>query len=224
MSGAVYDLSSNDHHPDGWTSADAAGLPIFPGLVRYEEAVVNGEIDHAIRLTVSRSQNAYIYPARHYASSSSDKDLPPMGLRLRLKADFDISGFDPVCQVILRAMKKHGLIVADNGSNWYISGAPDDRWNDEVLSELKSVDGSNFEAVLTVDSNGDPILPLSARYNRRISSPAELRSWQAFGHETIYDIRGRSIAGMNILENSRCVTGIYIVRSGPEVRAIVDIE
>lgn len=151
-SGAIFDLTSNELRPEGWTSADAAGLPIFPGLVRYDEVVERGEINHAIRFTVSRTQRAYISPARHYASSWTDSNLPPMGLRFRLKADYDISGFTPNVQVILRAMKKYGLIVADNGSNWYISGAPDSRWDDDELRQLSQVKGRDFEAVYTGDA------------------------------------------------------------------------
>src|SRR5690606_38368647 len=119
-SGAIYDLASNDLRPDGWTSADAAGLPILPGLVRYEE-VEAGEIAHAIRFTVSRTQRAYIPPARHWASNDTSPLRPPMGMRVRLKASFDISGYPPSAQVILRALKKYGMIVADNGSDWYVS-------------------------------------------------------------------------------------------------------
>jgi hypothetical protein len=146
-SGAIWDLASNDLRPDGWTSADAAGLPIFPGLVRYDEVVGQGEITHAIRFTVSRSRRAYVHPARHYASNNTDPALPPMGMRVRLKADFDISEFSANNQVILRALKTYGMIVADNGSDWYISGAPDARWDDEELNELKSLVGDNFEVV-----------------------------------------------------------------------------
>jgi hypothetical protein len=145
-SGAVFDLSSNALRPDGWTSADAAGLPIFPGLVRYDE-VAAGHIDHALRFTVSRSQRAYLHPATHYASSSTDPNLPPMGLRLRLEASFDVTAFHGQARVVLDALKKYGMIVADNGSNWYISGAPDARWSDDQLNSLKSVTGSNFEVV-----------------------------------------------------------------------------
>lgn len=146
-SGAVFDLSSNAQRPAGWTSADAAGLPIFPGLVRYDEVVEQGEIRHALRFTVSRSRKAYVAPARHYASSRTDLNLPPMGMRVRLKANYEIAGFPPEAQVILRALKKYGMIVADNGSNWYISGAPDSRWNDSALNTLKQVKGSAFEVV-----------------------------------------------------------------------------
>jgi hypothetical protein len=157
--GAKYDLTSNALRPETWTSADAAGLPIFPGLVRYEEVYIQQNIDHALRFTVVNSQKKYIWPARHYASSSIDPNRPPMGLRFRLKAGFNISGFSAPVQVILVALKKYGMLVADNGSNWYISGAPDDRWDDDVLGELKSIAGSNFEAIVTVDANGDPIYP-----------------------------------------------------------------
>jgi hypothetical protein len=145
-SGAVWNMNSNALRPDGWTSADAAGLPILPLLVRYDE-VQSGVIDHAIRFTVPRTQAAFIHPASHFASSSHDPSLPPMGLRLRLRASFDISGFPRDDQVILTAMKRYGLIVADNGSSWYFQGATDPRWNDDVLNQLKSVPGSAFEVV-----------------------------------------------------------------------------
>jgi hypothetical protein len=146
-SGAIFDLTSNKLRPDYWTSADAAGLPIFPGLVRYEEVVVRGVINHALRFTVENSRNAFVHPATHGASDHSDTNYPPMGMRVRLKAGFDISEFSPHVQVILKALKKYGMFVADNGSNWYISGAPDSRWNDDELGELKSIAGSNFEVV-----------------------------------------------------------------------------
>lgn len=146
-SGAIFDLSSNALRPAGWTSADAAGLPIFPGLVRYDEVVEQGEIRHALRFTVSRTRRAYLAPARHYASSNTDPDLPAMGMRVRLKAGYDISGFPPQARVVLQALKTYGMIVADNGSDWYISGAPDARWDDDQLNALKSVPGSAFEVV-----------------------------------------------------------------------------
>lgn len=147
-SGAVFDLRSNALRPEGWTSADAAGLPIFPLLVRYPE-VKAGRIDHALRVTVERTQRGYIHPATHFASSSSDPSLPPMGLRLRLKAGFGLSGYRGQALVVLRALKRYGLIVADNGSSWYITGAPDPRWSNEDLDQLKRVPGSAFEAVKT---------------------------------------------------------------------------
>ncbi|HEX5405243.1 MAG TPA: hypothetical protein VFX16_23435 [Pseudonocardiaceae bacterium] len=155
-SGAVYHLTSDQLRPKGWTSADAAGLPITPGLVRYEE-VAAGHIDHAIRVTVPRSQAAFLWPARHQASSSTDSSLPPMGLRLRLKADVDISGLPQQARVIAQAMKTEGVIVADNGSAWYISGAPDPRWNNDELQTLGTLHGNDFEAIDTsgpeVDAN-----------------------------------------------------------------------
>ena len=147
-SGAVFNLRSNALRPAGWTSADAAGLPIFPLLVRYPEAR-SGRIDHALRVTVERTQRGYIHPATHLASASTDPSLPPMGLRLRLKASFDLAGYHGQALVVLRALRRYGLIVADNGSSWYITGAPDPRWNDEDLNQLKNVPGSAFEAVRT---------------------------------------------------------------------------
>ena len=147
-SGAVFNLRSDKLRPDGWTSADAAGLPIFAGLIRYGE-IQRGYINHAIRFTAPESQAGFIHPATHFASSSSNPDLPPMGLRLRLKASFDISHFPRVARIILRAMKTYGLILADNGSPWYFQGATDPRWNDNQLDTLKSVPGSAFEAVQT---------------------------------------------------------------------------
>jgi hypothetical protein len=147
-SGAVFNLRSNALRPEGWTSADAAGLPIFPLLVRYPE-VRSGQIDHALRVTVERTQRGYIHPATHFASDSSDPALPPMGLRLRLKASFSLAGFHGESLIVLRALKRYGLIVADNGSSWYITGAPDPRWNDDDLEQIKRVPGSAFEAVQT---------------------------------------------------------------------------
>jgi hypothetical protein len=146
-SGAVYDLTSNELRPDSWTSADAAGLPIFPGLVRYDEVVEKEAINHALRFTVQNTRNCFIHPATHAASSSNNENYPPMGMRVRLKAGFDISTFSPHVQVILKALKKYGMFVADNGSNWYITGAPDSRWLDDELGELKSIQGKNFEVV-----------------------------------------------------------------------------
>ena len=146
-SGAIFDLGSDALRPAGWTSADAAGLPIFPGLVRYDEAVEQGAILHALRFTVQTTRRAYVSPARHYASSDTSSNLPPMGMRVRLRASFDISGFPPSARVILQALKTYGMMVADNGGDWFISGAPDARWNDAELNTLKQVAGSNFEVV-----------------------------------------------------------------------------
>ena len=145
--GAVFNLNSNALRPAGWTSADAAGLPIFPGLVRYDEVFEQQEIKHAIRFTAQITRRAYVAPARHWASTNTSVNRPPMGMKVRLKASFNISGFTPAMQVILRAMKKYGLILADNGSNWYISGAPDPRWSDDELNALKTIKGSDFEVV-----------------------------------------------------------------------------
>jgi len=146
-SGAVFDLSSNKLRPAGWTSADAAGLPILPGLVRYDEVMEEKRIPHALRFTVEKSRRAYVTPATHYASRSNDSKLPPMGMRVRLKASYDISRFPKPERVILQALKTYGMIVADNGGDWFLSGAPDPRWNDEELHTLKRVKGSDFEVV-----------------------------------------------------------------------------
>lgn len=145
-SGAIFDLNSHLLRPAAWTSADAAGLAIFPGLVRYDE-ILAGEIRHAIRFTVPQTRRAFIWPARHYASSLTGTQYPPMGQRFRLKAGFNISGFSPANQVILRALKKYGMMLSDNGSAWFLSGVPDERWNNSDLNALRSVLGSNFEAV-----------------------------------------------------------------------------
>jgi hypothetical protein len=145
-SGAIWNLRSNRLRPEGWTSADAAGLPILPGLARYDE-VRRGVIDHALRFTVQRTRRAYVFPARHFASSSNDGSLPPMGLRVRLKASFDVSGFPRQARIVLVALKRYGMLVADNGSSWYITGAPDPRWSNDQLHTLGHVKGSHFEVV-----------------------------------------------------------------------------
>jgi hypothetical protein len=146
--GVNWNLRSNALRPLHWTSADAAGLPILAGLVRYDE-VASGAIHHALRFTVERTQRAFVLPATHDASSSTDPTRPPMGLRFRLKASFDLARFHGESLVILRALKRYGMMVADNGSNWYISGASDSRWNDDDLNQLKTVPGSAFEVVDT---------------------------------------------------------------------------
>ncbi len=159
--GALWNLSSNKLRPETWTSADAAGLPIFAGLVRRDEVVQMQEIRHALRFTVSTSRRAYVYPATHQAGSTTSTNAPPMGMRVRLKSTFDTeqSVFTPNVRVILRAMKKYGMIVADNGSNWYVSGTHDPSWNDDELSALSRVKGSDFEVVQTPNHllmpNGD---------------------------------------------------------------------
>ena len=185
-SGAVYTLTHNGPlRPAGWTSADAAGLPILPGLVRYDE-VAAGEINHAIRFTVPQTRRAYVWPARHFASSLTGSQYPPMGQRFRLKASFVIDNrFSPHTQVILRALKKYGMILADNGSAWYISGAPDERWDNDVLHELDVVVGSDFEAVdvssLMVDPNSGQVLTdftLNAAPSARAIDPGGSTSYQ----------------------------------------------
>jgi hypothetical protein len=146
--GATWNLRSNHVRPAGWTSADAAGLPIFAGLARYDE-VKRGVIDHALRFTVQRTRRAYLYPARHFASSLTDPNLPPMGLRVRLKTSFDVSHFPRQARIVLIALKRYGMIVADNGSNWYITGAPNKGWSNDQLHMLGQVKGSSFEVVDT---------------------------------------------------------------------------
>jgi hypothetical protein len=145
-SGAIWNLRSNKLRPRGWTSADAAGLPILPGLARYEE-VRRGRIQHALRFTVSRTRRAFEWPARHFASDLTDADLPAMGQRLRLKRGYDISRFPRQARIVLKALKRYGMIVADNGSDWYVSGAPHPRWDNDQLRALKRVPGRAFEVV-----------------------------------------------------------------------------
>ena len=146
-SGAVFDLSSNALRPAGWTSADAAGLPILPGLVRYDEVVEQKEIRHALRFTCPTTRKAYVAPARHYASSRTDPSQPPMGMRVRLKAGVDISTYPANVQVILKALKTYGMFLADNGSSFYVSGAHDMRWNDDEIGAMKRLHGRDFEVV-----------------------------------------------------------------------------
>lgn len=147
-SGAVWSLKSNKLRPAGWTSADAAGLPIYPGLARADE-MAKGEIAHALRFTAPRTRRAYVYPARHQAGSSDDPDLPPMGARLRLKSSVDIASFPKQSRVILTALRRYGMILADNGSPWYVSGAPDSRWDNDDLHSLGRLTGADFEVVDT---------------------------------------------------------------------------
>jgi hypothetical protein len=147
-SGAVWSLRSNHLRPAGWTSADAAGLPIFPGLARWDE-VSRGVIDHALRFTAPETRRAYVYPARHYASSSTDPSLPPMGLRVRLKASVDVASFPKQARVVLRALQRYGMILADNGSPWYVSGAPNSHWSNDALHSLGRLTGADFEVVDT---------------------------------------------------------------------------
>jgi hypothetical protein len=145
-SGAIWSLRSNALRPAGWTSADAAGLPILPGLARYDE-VAAGSIDHALRFTVGRTRRAYVYPARHFASDLTDPNLPPMGLRLRLRSDYPTAGFPRQARIVLEALKRYGMTVADNGTSWYVTGAPDPRWSNDDLHTLDRVKGADFEVV-----------------------------------------------------------------------------
>ena len=179
-SGAIWSLSSNALRPDGWTSADAAGLPIFPGLVRLDE-VQAGNVDHAIRVTAQQTDRSYIWPARHQAGAANNPNLPPMGARFRLKAGYDISPFRADTQTILRAMKKYGLIVADNGSNWYFQGNAENGWNTSMLDQLKTVPASAFEAVdessLMVSSDSGQIKTTSSRPVRRTTVNTPSTPW-----------------------------------------------
>ena len=154
-SGAIWDLRSNRLRPDSWTSADAAGLPILPGLARYDE-VARGVIDHALRFTAPRTRSMHLYPARHDAGDGNNPSLPPLGLRIRLKKTVDISGFSLQVRVILTALKRYGMILADNGSPWYISGASDPHWNDDDLHHLGRITGADFEVVDTSHLRNGP--------------------------------------------------------------------
>jgi hypothetical protein len=146
-SGAVWDLTKNQIRPPRWTSADAAGLPILPGLVRYDEAAEKGAIEHALRFTLARTRKAYVPPASHWASDRNDDDLGPMGMRVRLKASFDESNFAPEVKAIIVALKKYGMFLADNGSDFFVSGAPNSKWNDDTLRQLMRVKGRDLEVV-----------------------------------------------------------------------------
>lgn len=202
-SGAVFDLKSNLLRPDTWTSADAAGLPILPGLARYEE-VAAGEINHALRFTVVQTRRAYVWPARHFASSSTDPNRPPLGQRFRLRADFVIDdSFSPQGQVILRALKKYGMILADNGSNWYLSGAPDENWdNDGLHDDFARISGSDFEAV---DVSSLLIEPDSGQAHQLTVSPPA----QAIqpGQTATYTVR--------LLANDNITTTLALLTSSP---------
>ena len=161
-SGAIFDLRSNKLRPEGWTSADAAGLPIFAGLVRYDE-VKAGQIRHALRFTAPHTRRTFLWPARHFASSSTDPSLPPMGQRFRLRSSFDTSGLTPEAQVILTALKEYGMFLSDNGGAWYLTGALDSNWSSRTMADLKTVEGSDFEAV---DSSMLMVAPDSGEVRR----------------------------------------------------------
>jgi len=180
-SAAHFDLRSNALRPDGWTSADAAGLPIFPGLVRYNE-VASGQIRHAVRMTLPKTNDSYVWPGRHYASHLDGEQYPPMGQRFRLKASYDISSFDPMVQVILQALKTYGMMLADNGSAWFITGATDPRWDDNILSQLQRVTGADLEAVDVSSLETSPNSALATDPN------ASNRASVAFSATPVFDL------------------------------------
>jgi hypothetical protein len=187
-SGAVFNLNSNTPRPQGWTSADAAGLPVFPGLVRYDEVFEQGAILHALRFTVQRSRRGFVYPASHFASRLTGANLPPMGMRVRLKASFNVSTFPPSVQVVLTALKKYGMIVADNGSNWFVSGAPDNRWNDSDLHTLGQVHGSDFEVVQMGPVTTDA-LPVPTNLNATAGMGRVSLAWTASANAAGYLVK-----------------------------------
>jgi len=201
-SGAVWDLLSNEQRPYTWTSADAAGLPIFPGLVRYDE-VAAGRIPHALRFTLKNSQSAFIPPASHWAANSSSSLAAPMGMRVRLKASFDVSGFSAKNQVILNALKRYGMIMADNGSNMYISGAPDNRWDNNDLHNLSQVTTSDFEVI--------QLTPLYAQNNVPTGAAPQITSFTA---------STRSIPAGTPVTLSWQVTGASYVIISPDAGAV----
>jgi hypothetical protein len=209
FSGAVFPLRSNILRPAGFTSADAAGLPMLPGLARFDE-VAAGEIAHALRFTAQRTQRAFVWPARHQASSITDPNVPPMGTRVRLKASYDISQFSAANRVILQGLKTYGMFLADNGSNWFISGVPDERWNNEDLRALLSVRGSNFEVV---DDSGLMISPDSGQVGTTPTPPIGLVG--DINHDGFVDIRDyglwRASFGVNGCPNAADLNGDCIV-------------
>ena len=233
-SGAIFDLTSNALRPLYWTSADAAGLPIFPGLVRWEE-VAAGSINHAVRFTVPQTQRAFVWPARHYASSLTGAQYPPMGARFRLKASFDISGFSLANQVILRALKKYGMILADNGSSWFISGAPNANWNDADLHNLTSIPGSNFEAVdatvLMVDPNSGQAAQTEVSVNvTPAAANVQVNLTQQFGavvngnanQSVTWDVNGQA-GGNSTVGFIDSISGLYTAPSTPPNPATVTV-
>jgi hypothetical protein len=199
-SGATFDLNSNALRPAGWTSVDAAGLPILPGLVRYDE-VAGGDIRHAIRMTAPQTRREYLWPARHYASTLTATQYPPMGMRFRLKASFDISPYPADVQVILRALKKYGAILADNGSSWYLTGAPDPRWNDTTLHTLHQVLGSNLEAVdesgLMVDPNSGAVSTVLSLSGVQLN-PASIQGGQSSSQNQVVLTESAPAGGVSV--------------------------
>jgi len=233
-SGAIFNLLSDALRPATWTSADAAGLPIFPGLVRYDE-IAAGEIRHAIRFTVPKTQKAYVWPARHEASSLTGAQYPPMGARFRLKASFDISHFSATNQIILTAMQRYGMMLADNGSSWYISGAPDARWNNDDLHALTGITGANFEAVdvspLMVDPNSGqarqtsvsvavtpPVASVALNAQKQFMAAVSGSSNQA----VTWDVNG-TIGGNSAVGFIDSISGLYTAPSAVPTPATVTI-
>jgi hypothetical protein len=204
---AVFDLRSNALRPDGWTSADAAGHAILPGLVRYEE-VAAGEIRHALRMTAARTRREYVWPARHYASNTTDSQYPPMGQRFRLKASYDISGFPSEVQVILRSLKKYGAIISDNGSSWFLTGAEDPRWNVETMAAIKTVLGSDMEAVdasyLQAGPNSGAILSGAS------GAGTAARNTVAFSDSPVFDLSSGNVQSITMTGDvpSPSITGL----------------
>lgn len=208
-SGAVFDLRTGAPRPAGWTSADAAGLPILPGLARADE-VTGGAIDHALRFTVSRSQRASLFPARHQASSDRDPALPPMGLRVRLRASYPVGGFGPQSRVILTALKRYGMIVADNGSSGFVTGAPSPRWDDDDLHALERVPATAFEVV---DTTSLPGTPRAGLVNRTVTVAGRTATVRAF-HTAAGPVRVETVRGGRVVARRRVVArqGVVTVR------------
>jgi hypothetical protein len=233
-SGAIFNLQSDDLRPVTWTSADAAGLPIFPGLVRYDE-VLAGAINHALRFTVPQTQMAYVWPARHYASSLTGTQYPPMGVRFRLKASYDISGFSAANQIILQALKRYGMMIADNGSAWYLSGAPDSRWSDDDLRNLTQITGSDFEVVDVTPLMVNPNSGQALQSNVTVSVAPSTASVQVNATEqfsaTVTDASNPAVnwsvsgvAGGNSVVGWISLTGLYTAPAVVPSPATVTIE
>ena len=183
-SGAVFDLKTHTLRPTGWTSADAAGLPIWPGVLRYDE-VASGVVDHAIRFTAQRTDKSFLWPARHQAGAANDPSLPPMGARFRLKAGFSFAGYGAQTQIVLTAMQRYGLILADNGSNWFFQGETSSRWSDQLISELKRIPAGAFEAV------DESSLMLDPNSGRVTAGPAQATGWHsAWQSQSSYLVMG----------------------------------
>jgi hypothetical protein len=239
-SGAIFNLNSNELRPEGWTSADAAGLPIFPGLVKFEE-VQAGEINHMIRFTAPKTQRKYLWPARHYASSITNENYPPMGIVMRLKSSFNTDKLGPQAKVIANALKKYGMILADNGSAWFISGVPDERWDMDDLYTLRQIKGSDFEAVdissLMVDINsgearnvstfvndsqdfGNVIYPNPAADYIAINFPLEevtsgldIKIYNTLG-ECVMNVGANNYLSLQRIDISNLTVGLYLIQIG----------